>query len=171
MKNEENRMSFFTVAMIIVVLVVMLLVLKFYVFDNFLKEDTKNVDEKAEVVDGVTDIEGEDYIKIEDGVKINISQNLEEEKELDGFIFSDFYIYSVDGATRIEFDVENMLETREVLDDFKINVYTEKGKVGRFSCKGDSFAAKQTKRLSVTVNADIANLYDIELEKIYSQEF
>lgn len=170
MERQGNRISIFTILIILVIIVVAILCLKFFVLDknNKLPDNSENYYEDKED-NTVVDIYGGDYVKSEEGVRINTSETLQNEKELDGFTFNNFYVYSVEGLTRIEFDVTNNLEFREVLGKYKMILYSDKEKIGEILCEGEEFAANETKRLNVTVGADVSNLYNVKLEKVYTQ--
>lgn len=163
MENNKKRISIITIIIIcIIIIAVALLCIKLFLID---KSDGNN-DYKNESV--ISNIEGEEYIEYDSDVKINTSQFLQDTKYLDTFEFNNFYVYTIDGVTKIEYDVSNVSSDRKKLQSFKFIVYNENEKVGSLICNGDEFAANQTKRLSIVVNADIANLFDMEVEPIYN---
>lgn len=170
MKNKEKRnverKSVFTIALIVLLLLIVVIVC--YVL-FFSKGQDSIINESTHVE--LASISGEENVEYDGKKKINKSEYMESEIFLEDFIFSNFYIYSIDGFTQIEFDVLNGSSKRKKLEEYIMNVYNETEKVGEIVCTGEEFAAGQTKRLSVVVNADIANLASIELKPTYTISF
>ena len=172
MEKGKKRISIISIVILLIIIVAIIVLLKVFLFNNT-EENDINQDYSATsntTSNTIKDIAGNDYVKVEDGARINVSDALQSDKALDDFTFNNFYIYSVDGATRIEFDVTNNLNIRCKLNKFKLLIYTDKEKAGEILCTGDEFAAGQVKRLSVTVNADLANMYNLEVKAVYIQE-
>ena len=161
---EKKRISFITIFIIgVVILVIIGIILKLFVFD-------KNVDANNNQDEKIMNISGEENVEYDGAKKINISGIMQNDIYMDDFTFNNFYIYSIDGVTRIEFDVSNDSSERKKLNDYKMKIYGENDEYGEIICTGEEFAAGQTKRLSVVVNADVANLSAIDIESTYSTE-
>lgn len=164
--NNKKRFSIITIAIIVlVVCIVIFICAKMFVF-NKNKEDTIN-DKTVEI----TNISGEENVEYDGNKKINISDYMQDEIYLEDFTFNNFYIYSVDNVTRIEFDVCNESSSRKKMTDYKIKIFKQDKNVGEIICTGEEFAAGQTKRLSVVIGADVANLTTIGIEQIYNVNF
>ena len=160
-KKGKERISVITVAIMMVIAIIsVVLCLKLFVFD---KADSKNITSNE-----LTNIEGEEYIEYDGDTKINTSYYLQEDKYLDEFVFNNFYVYCVDGITRMEFDVYNDSDNRKTLESYKFVIYGEEATAGTITCQGTEFAAKQTKRLSVVINCDVANMFDVYVEPVYN---
>lgn len=166
MKNKERR-SIFTIALIVLVLVILGIVCYVLVIPKNNKSNINDNNSSEEMVS----IPGEDYVEYDGDKKINVSEYMESEIYLDDFTFSNFYIYSIDNLTQIEFDVSNDSSKRKGLGEYVMKIYSETEKVGEVVCTGEEFAAGQTKRLSLVINADVANLLNIELESMYTTSF
>ena len=163
-KKEEKRISIITVLIIVVVAIVaVVLCLKLFVFD---KADSKNITSNE---NQLSSIEGEEYVEYDGTTKINTSEYLQEDKYLDDFVFDNFNVYCIDGITRMEFDVYNDSDNRKTLESYKLTIYGEENEAGTIVCNGAEFAAKQTKRLSIVINCDVANMFDVYIEPIYNK--
>lgn len=160
MNEGEKRISVITLVIIIAIVIVALIVcLNIFVLN-------KNNEESYSEI---KNIEGEQYIEYDENVKINNSELLQETKYLNNFAFNNFYVYSIDGVTKIEFDVYNGSAKRAKLQNCYFVIYDENENVaGKLLVNGDELASEQTKRLSIVVDADIANLLDIGVEPIYN---
>lgn len=162
-KKEKRRISVISISVIVILVIAVACVcLKFFVFDKIKSNNDMTGTNQ------LTSILGEDYIEYDGETKINTSEYLQEDKYLDNFVFNNFDVYCIDGVTRIEFDVFNDSENRENLDSFKFIVASKENVAGEIKCQGSEFAAKQTKRLSVVVNCDVSNMFDIYVDPIYS---
>ncbi len=167
MENEnknKKRLSVISIVVIIIVLIIIIAIcLKLFVFNN---SNNKSLSSNSSEI---SSIEGDEYVELDGNTKINTSSFLQEEKYLNDFTFSNFYVYSIDGITRMEFDVYNDSDSRQVLDNFRFIIYDADNEVGSIVCDGDEFASKQTKRLSVVINCDVANMFDVSAEQIYNK--
>lgn len=163
----ESKKRFSVITIFIIVLVICAIIfacIKFFVLDRNRNENTGNTG-------AIADILGEENVEYDGNKKINISEYIQGEMYLEDFTFSNVYVYSIDGVTRIEFDVCNDSSSRKKLGDYKIKIYSEKGEAGEIVCTGEEFAAGQTKKLSVVIEADVANLTTIEIDSVYSANF
>ena len=161
-KLKFGRVSIISLVIIIVIAVCVVALIGIIIFNSFKITDNASKDY-------ANDILGEENIEYDNNAKVNNSDLLIENKYLDNFIFSNYYIYSVDGNTRIEYDITNDSDKRMELDEYVMEIYSGEKKVGQVTCKGTTLAAKQTKTLNVVIKADVANLSNIMLKKIYNK--
>ncbi len=163
MKEGKKQISVITIILGIIIVIAIVVVVWLVINNN---TSSKSGTNSSELI--VKDIPGDEFVSVEGDARVNISEQLKNEKGFDSFVFSDFNVYSVDSVSRIEYEVLNASDERKNLDDFNINIYDTEGLVGSIPCKGEELAAGQSKHLSVIVDADISNLYNLDVSQVYS---
>ena len=162
MKEGKKQISVITIILGIII-VIGIIAIVWLVINNASSKSSTNSSDLT-----VKDIPGDEFVSVEGDTRVNISEQLKNEKGFDMFVFSNFNVYSVDSVSRIEYEVTNISEERATLDDFNINIYDTEDLVETITCKGEELAAGQTKSLSVIVNADISNLYNLDVSPVYT---
>ncbi len=182
---EEKRVSTITIIIIVVVIAIIAIVVLgiMGVFSNIIggneNENNVNIDQIAgnltdeeldKIPEGVSNIEGENNIEIDaNQKKINNSNVINNSYYLDEFKFSNFYISSIEGKTKITCTITNISDTYATLDAFYIYFYDDNSVcAGAQMVKSTRFGAKESQDIDIIVDADVANLSEIDLKRVYS---
>ena len=115
----------------------------------------------------ISSIEGDTNCTIErDGRRINNSSELNKDKNVDNFVFESFEVSSINNITTITFEIYNTSDKEEKLGKYELKVLDDTYSiVGTINDEIDSINANSRKKVSIKVNGDIANLFDIQVNK------
>ncbi len=107
----------------------------------------------------------EEYVqKLEDGSKLNVSEELRKTKTLDGLEFTNIQLKEIGGITTLLADVEN--KTSSATDEKVVSVkILDKSGNTITELKGiiDSIQPSAKAQLNIAVTADVANAYNFEI--------
>ena len=160
MENKKVRFSLITIIIFILVVVACAVIITINLSNG--QEKTKN---KYELVS----IDGDENIEEIDGVKVNISEELENAKRTDELEISDFTIKYDGKNTEITYDVQNVTsDTVEEGSYELVFINSNQKEVGRI-IESHSFLESYEieEKVKIIPNIDISNVYDIKVEKIY----
>ncbi len=160
MENKKVRFSLITIIIFILVVVACAVIITINLSNG--QEKTKN---KYELVS----IDGDENIEEIDGVKVNISEELENAKRIDELEISDFTIKYDGKNTEITYDVQNVTsDTVEEGSYELVFINSNQKEVGRI-IESHSFLESYEieEKVKIIPNIDISNVYDIKVEKIY----
>ena len=115
----------------------------------------------------ISSIEGDTNCTIErDGRRVNNSSELHKDKNVDNFVFESFEVSSINNITTITFEIYNTSDKEEKLGKYELKVLDDTYSiVGTINDEIDSINANSRKKVSIKVNGDIANLFDIQVNK------
>lgn len=151
-----------SIAVVLVIAVAIVLLVK-----NFIKDDSLNNVGNAPVEHNVNEIKIDNYTKVENGVIINKSEKIKEEKVVDEFTISDYEL-TYDHGTRLVGTVKNnsnvnIAERTKVMIKFLDDRGTELGyMIGSIP----PIDAGDTVQINTTTSAEIINVYDVKVEKM-----
>ena len=172
MKDSEKKM----IIILIIIAVVVIIVLNI-----FAKANTKPQNEQTNTGTIIGNVTGEEqknetqreekkdeYVQVlQDGSKLNISDNIAKDKILDGLVISNIQLKAEGKTTRLLADIEN--KTGETTKDkmVKIEVLEKSGKIIA-SVRGfiDPIEARGKGKLNVYIPADVSNAYDIRISNV-----
>lgn len=104
----------------------------------------------------------EEYVqKMEDGSKLNVSDELQKTKTLDGLEITNIQLKEIGGITTILADVNNkntvQIEERKI----KVDIVDKNGEIiTTIKGKLDKIPAGESVQLNMAVTADVSNAYD-----------
>lgn len=151
-----------SIVVVLVIAVAIVLLVK-----NFIKDDSLNNVGNAPVEHNVNEIKIDNYTKVENGVIINKSEKIKEEKVVDEFTISDYEL-TYDHGTRLVGTVKNnsnvnIAERTKVMIKFLDDRGTELGyMIGSIP----PIDAGDTVQINTTTSAEIINVYDVKVEKM-----
>ena len=163
-KSDKNYIKIINLLIIIFVIVGIAI----YVSNGIKKKEPENksynnteeMKEKAPLID----MKNTDNAKIENGEKVNVSDNLKKDKELNGLKITNITLKTESGISKFTATVENTLE-----EDFTKKIVNLKFKKSDGSDLANvetiipTIKAKQTGKISASTTADIANADDVGL--------
>lgn len=155
MKKSEKKM------ILILVLVSIFIIGVIYVVTRPKKEENKNEN-------NIENIVKEEFVKVqEDGTKVNISNKLKEEKDLDGLKIRNIRLTENNGQSTLLADVTNTTST-DVKDAFFVNItlLDKEGKeIDTILGIITPVKAGQTITLNAGIEENYANAYDFKVVK------
>ena len=110
-------------------------------------------------------MQNEEYVqKLENGGKINVSEELNKNKKLDELEIRNIQFKEIEGITTLIADVINPGKSNVEEKRIKIEVIDKQGKtITNIKGRIDSVPAGGKVQLNIGVTADIANAYDIKI--------
>ena len=155
MKKSEKKM------ILILVLVSIFIIGVIYVVTRPKKEENKNEN-------NIENIVKEEFVKVqEDGTKVNISNKLKEEEDLDGLKIRNIRLTENNGQSTLLADVTNTTST-DVKDAFFVNItlLDKEGKeIDTILGIITPVKAGQTITLNAGIEENYANAYDFKVVK------
>jgi len=145
---------------IVIIAVVVILMIK---MGNKTQEDT--TPEENQIVMHVVDIEGEENVKIDENeVKVNTSEQVKEEQNINGIVISNASIKYENGVSTIKADITNNTgKDIKELGIIKIKVKDSTGRVAReVSTYVMDIAKGETKAINANITSEIVNAQDLE---------
>jgi hypothetical protein len=145
--------------LILLAIVVIIIAIVMVKSNNSNKEDNLEA-EKIEL----SDI---DYVVTDDGTKVNNSETLKSEKNLNGLKISNIQLTTdSDGKTTLLADVENTTSSATTTKFVKISILDKSGTVlAEVDGMIVALESGETTQLNVGTSADYANAYDFEIEE------
>lgn len=150
MKSSQKK-RIIAILILIIIIVAIALVLG----------NQKNSAEKPE-----EKMEGEIYTKeLEDGTKINISEEFNKTKTYNGLKISNIQFTEKDGMSVLLADVENTRNTKHNAEIVKITILGENGeKITEISPVIGDVEAGETIKLNANITADVTEAKDFKIE-------
>lgn len=158
-KTTKNRKPLIMVIMLVIVLVVI-----FVIFNlNNIKENENT--EQGNVTQ--TEEENLKYsAKLEDGTKINTSDNLKKVKKYKNLEFSNIQFTSKNGSSVILADVKNVGDTKHESEIIKITILGDNNEViTEIAPVIDNVEAGETIKFNAIITADVVEAKDIKIEE------
>lgn len=154
-KKKEKGIKIIHIILIIIVIITVIFLTKYF---------NKN----KEKVDKIGEIQAEEkYIKIfNDGVKLNTSAKLNEDKKFEDLKIKDVQLTYRNGVTNLLCNVENTSNKNMKMQDVEITLLDENDKV-IYKMVGiiEDISAGETKQFNTSVTADFSNAYDFKINK------
>lgn len=151
MKSNEKKM-------ILILILIVIILLSIIWFFTRKKEEIINENENQIV---------EEFVQVqENGAKVNISNKLKEEKELDGLKIGDIQLTEMNGQLLLLANVTNTTSIDR--DAFYVNIilYNKEGQeIGTILGVISSVKANETVQLKAGITEDYANAYDFKVVK------
>lgn len=158
MNSNEKRWIVLLVAVIVIAIILIVAIAGS-------KEEKKGkiVENKAEVT-----INEEKYIvELNDGTKVNTSEELKKVKKYKELEISNIQYTSKNGMTEILADVKNTGNTIHKIEMVKITMLDEKGKeITNIEQVIGEVKPGETIKLNGSITADVVNVKDIKIEEI-----
>lgn len=131
-----------------------------------------NIISSEDDIEKIDSIEGNRNIAIDtDGEKSNISNEMLNKREVDGFIFDTFDITTKGGVSTISFEIYNPSNDDRELGEYELKVIDEYNNViGRVVDNVGTLTGLSRREVSLNLKGDIANLTDIQISKIVHKE-
>ena len=154
MKTEEKKLIIVLVIITVIVGVVAYFIMK----GNNKTNNNNNNTIKENVVD--------EYVQtLDDGSRLNVSEELQKTKKLDGLEITNIQLKEIKGVTTLLADVENKTNSKSSGKNVKVKILDKSGNV-LTELKGiiDPINAGEKVQLNIAVSADVANAYNFEIE-------
>lgn len=121
--------------------------------------------EKTVDVDGETENRKEEYTqKLEDGSKLNVSEELKKTKTLDGIEITNIQLKETGGITTLLAEAENKTKQKIGEKMVAIDILNKKGeKITTVKGIVDEVEPGEKVQLNISVTADVANAYDFKI--------
>lgn len=163
-ENQKKAKVIMTLLLILIIIVIGIVVI---VNINKPKEKNKGLGISNNVGKINQNETKEEYVSVgENGIKVNISDKIKEEKEIDGLIVTDMEITEVDNITTIIANIKN--STNEEKGDYAINIKLL-DKSGNETATVPAYIGKikpgQTMPISASSTSNLANAYNCEITK------
>ena len=155
MSNKEKRMIMILIGVLVVVILVIWLV------RGSQKEETKVVENTGEEIV----VNEEKYLtELEDGTKINTSEELNSAKTYKELEISNIQFTQKDGKSVMIADVKNTGSTTHEAEIVKIDIIGENGEaITQIKPVIGKIEAGETIQLNATITGDVANAKDIKI--------
>lgn len=157
-KKEKEK----GVKLIHIILLVAIIIAGFFGIKYF----TKNAQEQDKTSVG-QELSQEKYVKLfDDGVKLNTSAKLNEDRDFEGLKIKDVQLTYRNGVTNLLCNVENTSNNNLKMQDVEISFLDENGDV-IYKMAGiiEDINAGETKQFNSSVTADFSNAYDFTINK------
>ena len=165
MRNKETKVvkqekGITAIALVVITLIAIMLII--IMVNTFRKKEPENVGPVQGEEQG---IEQEEYVQIlQDGSKLNKSEELLKEKKLDELEISNIQLKETGGITTLLADVKNNTNHEIQERNVTIEVLDKQGNVIT-SLNGtiDTVGAGEKVQLNMSVTGDVANAYDFKI--------
>ena len=165
MRNKETKVvnqekGITAIALVVITLIAIMLII--IMVNTFRKKEPENVGPVQGEEQG---IEQEEYVQIlQDGSKLNKSEELLKEKKLDELEISNIQLKETGGITTLLADVKNNTNHEIQERNVTIEVLDKQGNViTRLNGVIDTVGAGEKVQLNMSVTGDVANAYDFRI--------
>lgn len=153
MKPEEKK-----TILVLVIITVIVGVIAYFVMRGNNKTNNNNDAIQENVVD--------EFVQtLDDGSRLNVSEELQKTKTLDGLEITNIQLKENGGITTLLADVENKTNSKSSEKKIKVKILDKAGKVIT-ELKGiiDTIDVGGKVQLNIAVAADVTNAYNFEIE-------
>jgi len=156
MKYEDKK------TIIILVLFAVIVVAIICIIGSIMKKTSKV---ETEVAKQNTETNIEKYVqKLEDGSKLNVSDELRKTKTVDGLEISNIQLKEIGGITTLLADVENKTGVATAQKTLRIDILDNSGNtITDVQGIVDPMKVGEKVQLNVAVSVDVANAYDFRV--------
>lgn len=154
MKPEEKKLI-----LVLVIITVIVGVVAYFIMRGNNKTNNNN---NATIQENVAD----EYVQtLDDGSRLNVSEELQKTKTLDGLEITNIQLKEIGGVTTLLADVENKTDSKSSEKKIKVKILDKSGNVITV-LKGiiDPMNAGEKVQLNIAVSADVANAYNFSVE-------
>ncbi len=167
---EKKRPSLISIIAILVIAILIVLIIVFTIkalTNGNQQNQSKNTITKDKVLNS---IEGEQNCVVEnDGRKINSSVELQTNKRVDDFIIESFEVSSLNNFTTITFDIYNTKNEDLEFGKYVLKIFDDSMNiVDTINDEVGIIEGLTRKTVSLKLEGDVANLFDIQVEKVIS---
>ena len=166
MRNKETKVvnqekGITAIALVVIALIAIMLII--IMVNTLRKKEPENVGPVQGEEQG---IEQEEYVQmLQDGSKLNKSEELLKEKKLDELEISNIQLKETGGITTLLADVKNNTNHEIQERDVTIEVLDKYGNViTRLNGVIDTVGAGEKVQLNMSVTGDVANAYDFRIK-------
>ena len=155
MKKEEKRMILILIIVGIIIITTLFLITQ---------RNTTEEEKKEEVEQNITE-EEQLVQELEDGTQLNISTQLNKEKEFQGLRIKNIQLTNKENKTELIADIENVTnqDTKAMLVD--VILYDEQGnEITTLGGRISPIKAGKTMQFSISAMINYANAYDFKLQ-------
>ena len=159
--KEKQEKGITAIALVVITLIAIMLII--IMVNTFRKKEPENVGPVQGEEQG---IEQEEYVQIlQDGSKLNKSEELLKEKKLDELEISNIQLKETGGITTLLADVKNNTNHEIQERDVTIEVLDKQGNViTKLNGTIDTVEAGGKVQLNMSVTGDVANAYDFRIK-------
>jgi len=164
MQNQIDKKERGIAAVYIVIAVIVVIMLGIIIACQFVNKETKETGTKPEDTSKGTK---EEYVHVmEDGSKLNISEEMQKPKKLNNLEITNVQLKETGGITTLLADVTN--KGKEIVQEkvIKIEVLNKEGKViTTLTGPIDTVEAGKKVQLNLSVTGDISNAYNFRISE------
>jgi apolipoprotein N-acyltransferase len=164
MKKNEKRM----ILILLIILAIVLII--FFKSKNTNKVENNNIGgtSQGEIQYDVQEEQVEENVEVqEDGTKLNVSEKLNETKDVDEYKFENISFSTKNGETIISADVTNTSEKETPLKSVDITLLDEEGnEIITIGGLIQSLQPGETGDFNATLTLDYANTYDFTIKVV-----
>ena len=163
MKTKSNQRGITLIALVLIIVGVVLLV---GILLSFMSKKDKAPNNSQVGTDGVQQESNEFVYEMEDGSKLNVSEELQKTKTIGNLKVSNIQLKETNGITTLLADVENTGKEESKEKILQIQVIDKNGKeITTIRCPIDSVKPGEKVQLNTSITANIANAYDFRVKE------
>jgi len=150
---------------IISILIIITLLIKIIFFVRNRNEEV-NEPENENNIESENTVVKEEFVQVlDDGTKLNISDELEKVKNIDGIEISNIQLTHKDGLTVLLADIKNNTGKKTSLKKIDVTLLDKEGKeLAKISGLIEEMEIDGTTQLNTVVTSDYANVYDFKVD-------
>jgi len=155
-KNEKIIIS-------ILIIITLLMTIIFFVRN---RNEEVNEPENENNIESENTVVKEEFVQVlDDGTKLNISDELEKVKNIDGIEISNIQLTHKDGLTVLLADIKNNTGKKTSLKKIDVTLLDKEGKeLAKISGLIEEMEIDGTTQLNTVVTSDYANVYDFKVD-------
>ena len=164
MKSKSNQKGITLIALVLIIVGVVVLV--GILLNVVFKKDKTPNNPQVGIENKQEEVNNEFVYEMEDGSKLNVSEELQKEKKVGNLKVSNIQLKETKGITTLLADVENTGKTESAERMLKIEVIDKNGKeIATIRCPIDPVKPGEKVQLNTSITANIANAYDFRVKE------
>jgi len=147
----------------ILIIITLLMTIIFFVRN---RNEEVNEPENENNIESENTVVKEEFVQVlDDGTKLNISDELEKVKNIDGIEISNIQLTHKDGLTVLLADIKNNTGKKTSLKKIDVTLLDKEGKeLAKISGLIEEMEIDGTTQLNTVVTSDYANVYDFKVD-------
>lgn len=163
MKLESNQRGITLIALVLII--VGAVVLGGVLLNFMFKKEVPN-NPQIGVEDKQEEVDNEFVYEMEDGSKLNVSEEMQKEKTVGSLKISNIQLKETNGITTLLADVENTGNSESQEKMLQIEVIDKNGnEITTIRCPVDAVKSGEKVQLNTSVTANISNAYDFRVKE------
>ena len=154
-RKQKKGINLITLVIAIIIIVLVVIFIKNIVSKNKNKENTNSTTTE------------EKYVQtLDDGTKLNTSEKLKKDKEVEDLELKNIQLTYKNGVTNLLCDIQNNSKKEVKMEDVEIVLLDENGDT-IYKMRGfmEEIKPGETKQFNSSITADFSNAYDFKINK------